>query len=39
MAIQAAQHRLATILCRNRRFRDGRVHVFGSALSELGTAR
>lgn len=38
-AIQAAQRRLEGVLRRNPRFRDGRVHVFGSALSELGTAR
>lgn len=38
-AIQAAQRRLEGVIRSNPRFRDGRVRVFGSALSELGTAR
>lgn len=38
-AIQAAQRRLEGVIRANPRFRDGRVRVFGSALSELGTAR
>jgi hypothetical protein len=39
LAIRAAQKRLNAVLCRNRRFREGQVHIFGSAFSELGTAR